>query len=99
MSQFYKLNELKEAKQLIANNPRFRTVCFNFEVGKGLPKHSHNGYATIHVIKGEISMSFSNGESYELNSGDFLEFDARIEHDVLATLESQVLVTISASLE
>ena len=44
-------------------------------------------------------MSFSNGESYELNSGDFLEFDARIEHDVLATLESQVLVTISASLE
>lgn len=99
MSQFSKVKEIKEAKQLIANNPKFRTVCFNFEVGKGLPKHSHNGYAAIYVITGELSMSFSNGESYELNSGDFLEFDARIEHDVLATLESQVLVIISESLE
>ena len=99
MSDFYKVKELKKPKQLIANNPKFRTVCFNFDVGQGLPKHNHNGYATIYVIKGEISMSFSNGESYELNTGDFLSFDARIEHDVLATLESQILVTISESLE
>ena len=44
-------------------------------------------------------MSFSKGQSHELITGDFLSFDARIEHDVLATLESQILVTISESLE
>lgn len=98
-NQFYKVKDLKETKQLIADNPRFRTVCFNFEVGKGLPKHSHNGYATVYVIKGEISMSFADGQSYELITGDFLSFDARVEHDILATLESQILVTISESIE
>lgn len=98
-NQFYRLANLEEGKQVIANNPKFRTVYFKFDVGRGLPKHNHNGYATIYVIKGEISMSLSNGESYELLTGDFLSFDARIEHDVLATLESEVLVTISEALE
>lgn len=98
-NQFYHLANLEEVKQVIANNPKFRTVYFKFDVGRGLPKHNHNGYATIYVIKGEISMSLSNGESYELLTGDFLSFDARIEHDVLATLESEVLVTISEALE
>ncbi|MDO4926626.1 MAG: cupin domain-containing protein [Turicibacter sp.] len=98
-NQFYRLANLEEVKQVIANNPKFRTVYFKFDVGRGLPKHNHNGYATIYVIKGEISMSLSNGESYELLTGDFLSFDARIEHDVLATLESEVLVTISEALE
>ena len=51
------------------------------------------------MIKGEIGMSFSDGQSYELLTGDFLSFDARVEHDVLATLESQILVTISESLD
>ena len=64
-----------------------------------LPKHNQNGYATIYVIKGGISMSFSHKESYELLTGDFLSFDARIKHDVLATLESEVLLTILESLE
>ena len=98
-NQFFKLSELSETKQVIASNQRLRTICFNFDVGKGLPKHSHNGYATIQVIKGEISMTFADGQSYELNAGDFVSFDARIEHDVLATLESQVLVTISESID
>ena len=98
-NQFYQLKNIKETKQVLADNPKFRTVYFQFDVGKGLPKHSHNGYATIYVLKGEISMSFSKGQSHELITGDFLSFDARIEHDVLATLESQILVTISESLE
>lgn len=80
-NQFYRLANLEEDKQVIASNPKFRTVYFKFDVGRGLPKHNHNG------------------ESYELLTGDFLSFDARIEHDVLATLESEVLVTISEALE
>ena len=44
-------------------------------------------------------MSFSDGQSYELLTGDFLSFNACVEHDVLATLESEVLVTISESIK
>ena len=57
-NQFYQLKNIKETKQVLADNPKFRTVYFQFDVGKGLPKHSHNGYATIYVIKGEISTAF-----------------------------------------
>ena len=98
-NEFYRLKNLEEAEQVIANNAKFRTIYFKFEVGRGLPKHNHNGYATIYVIKGEISMSFSDGQSYELLTGDFLSFNACVEHDVLATLESEVLVTISESIK
>ena len=98
-NQFYKLKNLNEDQRVIASNSKFRTVYFKFDVGRGLPKHSHDGYATIYVIKGEIGMSFSDGQSYELLTGDFLSFDARVEHDVLATLESEILVTISESLD
>ena len=77
----------------------FELFILNLRLGRGLPKHNHNGYATIYVIKGEISMSFSDGQSYELLTGDFLSFNACVEHDVLATLESEVLVTISESIK
>lgn len=98
-NQFYKLKSLNEDQRVIASNPKFRTVYFKFDVGRGLPKYSHNGYATIYVIKGEILMNFSDGQSYELLTGDFLSFDATVEHDVLAALESEILVTISESLD
>ncbi len=42
-NQFYRLANLEEDKQVIASNPKFRTVYFKFDVGRGLPKHNHNG--------------------------------------------------------
>ena len=39
-----------------------------------------------------------NGEKFELKEGDFLPFDARIEHNVISKGTSKVLVTISQSL-
>ena len=53
-NEFYRLKNLEEAKQVIANNAKFRTIYFKFEVGRGLPKHNHNGYATIYVIKAKL---------------------------------------------
>ena len=40
-------------------------------------------------------MEFVNGDKFELRDGYFLPFDARIEHNVIARVNSKVLVTIS----
>ena len=92
------INEISDAKQIIALNDKFKVVYFHFEEGKGLPNHSHAGYASILVYDGSVTIDFTNGDKYELNKGEFLPFDARIEHNVIAKTDSKVLVTISEKL-
>ncbi|WP_294353295.1 cupin domain-containing protein [uncultured Clostridium sp.] len=85
-------------KELIGTNPSFRTVCFNFEEGKGLPDHVHNGYASIFIYEGKVDMEFESGEKFVLAKGDYLSFDARVRHKVIAKVQSKVFVTIAAPL-
>lgn len=82
------------SKQILIQNDRYKVICFIFEPGKGLPNHTHNGFATIQVISGEVDMHFTDGPSYLLKAGDFLGFNARDEHHVIAKETSKVLVTI-----
>lgn len=63
-----------------------------------MPNHSHNGFATIQIISGKVSIEFKDGKKFELENGDFLPFDARIEHNVIAKEVSKVLVTIEKTL-
>lgn len=81
-------------KQILTQTERYKTICFIFEPGKGLPNHTHNGLATIQIISGEVDMHFTDGPSYLLKTGDFLGFDAKKEHHVIAKVTSKVLVTI-----
>ena len=92
------LNQLTELKTIVAANEKFKTICFNFSAGGGLPNHSHNGFATIQVLDGEIEMLFQNGSDFELSIGQFLSFDARVEHNVVAKTDCKVLISISESL-
>lgn len=94
----YNINKINDNKQIIAMNKNFKTICFVFDVEKGLPNHTHNAYASILVYDGSVSMEFVNGEKYELNKGDFMPFDARIEHNVTAKVKSKILITISERL-
>lgn len=87
------LNSLQE-RTILNQTERYKAICFIFEPGKGLPNHTHNGLATIQVLSGSLDMSFVNGEQHELKTGDFLGFDAKIEHNVIAKEKSKVLVTI-----
>ncbi|MGL4372275.1 MAG: cupin domain-containing protein [Turicibacter sp.] len=89
------LNELTERKTIVADNDQFKTIAFNFESGKGLPDHTHDGFATIQMIKGTVEMKFVEGREFILNAGDYLEFDARVKHHVIAQVDSKCLVTIS----
>lgn len=82
------------SREILTENNRFKTIYFKFEEGKGLPNHSHNGFATIQIISGKVDIEFKNGEKFKLEAGDFLPFDARIEHNVIAQELSAVIVTI-----
>jgi quercetin dioxygenase-like cupin family protein len=88
------LKNLETNREILVQNEKFKNILFRFEEGKGLPNHTHNGYATIQVISGSVDMVFKTGEKFTLNPGDFLPFDARIEHNVIAKELSSVLVTI-----
>ena len=87
------VNDVQE-KEILVKNDKLKLVCFVFEQGKGLPNHTHNGMAIIQVISGKVNISFTDGNAYTLSSGDVLEFDARVEHNVIAQTTSRVLVTI-----
>lgn len=81
-------------RTILNKTERYKAICFIFEPGKGLPNHTHPGLATIQVLSGLLDMSFTNGVHHELKTGDFLGFDASIEHNVIAKETSKVLVTI-----
>ena len=88
------VNEIETKRELLVENEKYKTLFFKFEPTKGLPNHTHDGYASIQVIDGIIDMNFTHGQAYELKKGDFLAFDARDEHNVIAIVVSKVLVTI-----
>ena len=89
------INQIDTNREFLALNDKFKTLFFKFEENTGLPNHSHEGFASIQVISGVIDMEFVSGERFELKEGDFLPFDARVEHNVIAKETSKILVTIS----
>lgn len=92
------INALNTNREILVQNEKFKTVYFEFENGKGLPNHVHNGYASIYVINGSVEIEFNSGEKFILNQGDFLPFDARVEHNVIAKETSKIFVIISQPL-
>lgn len=92
------LNSLDSNREILVQNEKFKTLYFEFEEGKGLPNHTHNGYAAVYVVNGIVDMEFTSGEKFVLKQGDFLAFDARVEHNIRAKELSKVLVIISQQL-
>lgn len=92
------VKSLDTNREILVQNEKFKTVYFEFESGKGLPNHTHNGYVAIYVVDGSVDIEFKSGEKFELKQGDFLPFDARVEHNVIAKETSKVLVIISQPL-
>ncbi len=88
------INKIDTNREFLIENEKYKILFFKFEEGKGLPNHTHNGYASIQVLDGIVDIKFTNDEVFELRDGDFLPFDARIEHNVIARVTSKVLVTI-----
>lgn len=88
------VDSIAVGKRILEENEKYKVICFNFESGKGLPNHSHHGEASILVWDGRVNIEFNNGEKCSLIKGDFLRFDARVEHSVIAEGLTKVIITI-----
>ena len=71
-------------------------VLFSFEAGGLLDRHSAHGLVTIHVLEGRLNVE-ADGADNELAAGDILILDPDVPHDVRASEESAMLLTVHLS--
>lgn len=88
------INTITKKTDLLQNG-HFKMTCYVFEEDEGIPNHTFNGLAAVHVISGLIHISFVNGKSYDLGAGDVLPFDATVGHYVLAKERSKAILTLT----
>lgn len=68
-------------------------VLFDFEADGWLKDHSADGYVTVQVLRGEISMVTTEGQ-HRMPAGSLLVLRPGIRHDVRAEAASRVLLTV-----
>src|SRR5690242_7161402 len=71
-----------------------RIVLFALETGGGLPAHRAPGFVVIHTLRGRLSVKTLN-ETHDLPTGQMVMLDPEVVHDVTATEESDMLLTIA----
>jgi len=71
-----------------------RVVLEALQAGTRLPEHRTEGRLTIHVLSGHLEVKAA-GRTFNLHSGGLLALDRNQPHEVLALLESVVLLTIA----
>lgn len=68
-------------------------VLFVFDAGGGLEKHSADGVVSIHVLSGALTVTAAE-QSHELQPHQVLMLAPNVPHDVRATQDSQMLLTV-----
>jgi quercetin dioxygenase-like cupin family protein len=61
--------------------------------GAQLREHDTPGPATVQVIDGEVAMKVGD-EGMSLGPGQLIAFDARVPHEVEATSDAAILITV-----
>ena len=92
----FNINELKGPVSHILADDMLKVVYFDFKKDEKLPNHSHNGIAVLQIISGKVLINFDTGESFELNTGDVLEFKSSIVHNIDAQEDTKMLLTIAS---
>ena len=61
--------------------------------GAALAEHDTPGPATVQVLDGMVEMKVGD-EAMDLRSGQIIVFDARVPHEVEATSDAAILITV-----
>jgi quercetin dioxygenase-like cupin family protein len=72
----------------------FRVVLISMEAAARIKEHHVDGTSSVQVLKGHIRYS-TQGQIYDLRTGNLLTLNASIKHEVEAMEESGFLLTIS----
>lgn len=68
-------------------------VLFDFEADGWLRDHAADGYVTVYVLDGEISMT-TDAQEHRMPAGSLLVLRPGIRHDVRAEVQSRMLLTV-----
>ena len=83
------------AGRTLAKSGRFRLVLTAMAEGNVIGTHQADSPMTLQVVEGELHFR-TDGESYRLTAGQVLFFGPGEAHDIRATTESALLLTLSA---
>ncbi len=83
------------AGRTLAKNGRFRLVLTAMAQGNEIATHQADSPMTLQVVEGALTFR-TNGQEYALIAGQVLFFGPGEAHDIRATEESALLLTLSA---
>lgn len=83
----------RSAKTLVKEGP-LRVVIVGLKAGSRLEEHEAGGPVSIHVLSGQVKVT-GGGSTEDLGAGNALVFGSSVPHDLEATADSAVLVTIA----
>ena len=83
------------AGRTLAKSGRFRLVLTAMASGNVIGTHQADSPMTLQVVQGSLRFR-TNGEEYTLSTGQVLFFGPGEAHDITATEESALLLTLSA---
>jgi quercetin dioxygenase-like cupin family protein len=70
-----------------------RIVLFAFEAGGRLPEHAAPGLVTIHALRGALRVRTAEAD-HAIGAGQMVVLDTGVRHDVEASEESDMLLTV-----
>jgi len=83
------------AGRTLAKSGRMRITLTAMATGNVISTHRADSPMTVHVLKGHIRYK-ADGQEQELRAGQLLFFGPGDAHDITATEESVLLLTLSA---
>ncbi len=77
----------------LAKYPHMRVVLIALRKGTSLREHKVEGPMALYVVSGKVTISVKNAE-YQLRNGGLFTLRKTIPHDVRASDDSTILLTI-----
>jgi len=80
--------------QLLLDTPFSKEIRITFKAGQIMKEHSAPGPIVVEMFEGNIEFGVL-GKVHHLKKGDLLTLDAKVPHDLKATADSIVRLTLS----
>jgi quercetin dioxygenase-like cupin family protein len=77
----------------LLHREHLRVVLFAFDRGGWLREHRAPGLVTIHVLSGRLRVATASS-AHDLTAGQVLVLERDVPHDVEATEQSDMLLTV-----
>lgn len=84
------------ASRLLLKEPSLKIVLMALRSNGKMQRHNVSGPVSIHCLEGHIALDVGSQPS-ELSAGGLVSIEPGVEHDITATEDSLVLLTIGST--